>query len=225
MTKRFNASGSIIAFGDSITSGVASSPAGNVITASYMQRFANNFGTIANFKNYAISSTYICDTSSPQSIYNRLMNLTDPYDTIFIAGGVNNYAFGRPLGSLEDTASTTFYGCLRNMCRHLMHCHANSTVFFITLLAAHRTKGTELFDNINPYRNAIYEVATQYGFSVIDGSQLGLDSDVCYDFLIRYIFDGYHPTADGHELVAKDLYQLLKSKTVCASREPVGVRP
>ena len=145
LSKPFRNCARIIAFGDSITSGVASSPTGNILTPSYMQRFVSKLGDISTFKNAAVSSTYICDPNTPNSIYNRLMNLKDHYDAIFIAGGVNDYAFAKPLGCLGDTTPTTFYGCLTNMCKHLKNNHANSTVFFITPLAVHRIKGTELF--------------------------------------------------------------------------------
>ncbi len=202
--------GSIIAFGDSITAGVASSPTGNIGTTSYMQRFVNKLGNVSTYKSAAVSGTYICDSTNENSIYHKVINLTDSYDNVFIAGGVNDYAFNKPLGEFGDTSPTTFYGCLNNMCEYLKNNHSNSTVFFITPLAAHKYKGNELFVNVNPYRNAIYDVATQYGFNVIDGSQLGLDGDVSTEFIEQYIYDGYHPTAEGHELVAENLYQLLK---------------
>ena len=203
-------SGSIISFGDSITVGVASSPTGNVGTSSYMLRFVNKLGNGTTYKNEAASGTYICDSESPNSIYNKVMNMTNSYDNIFIAGGVNDYAFNKPLGALGDTSTTTFYGCLYNMCEYLKVNHPDSTVFFITPFAAHRYKGNELFANVNPYRDAIYEVATQYGFNVIDGSQLGLDGNVSDEFKEQYIYDDYHPTVAGHELVAENLFQLLK---------------
>jgi lysophospholipase L1-like esterase len=61
---------------------------------------------------------------------------------------------------------------------------------------------------MNAYRNAIFEVATSYGFNVVDGSQIGFPTEKG-PFADLMCQDGVHPNQLGHEMYAKSLRGIL----------------
>ena len=207
--KPLNFSGKLTAFGDSITAG---------ITSPNLEQTQNSYGKIIadkfdmTFENRAVSGQFICDTESEYSIYNRVLNYTSQTDMIIVAGGCNDYNFGKPLGSYEDNTPTSFYGCLRGICEYLKTNYANATVIFITPINQSRIASTEnaIFENSNPYRNAIFEIATSYEFNVVDGSQIGFPIDFEGGFKNYMIADGVHPTEEGHKLYARSLLGILQ---------------
>lgn len=140
-------------------------------------------------------------------------NPTVPPDYIFVAGGVNDCQFGSPLGSFTDGYSnpaTSFYAAVKYCCDKLQTTFPNAKVIFITPI------NSTFFERylygktaITYYRRAIYEVATSYGFSVIDGASFGfpLTENAYAD---KMIADGLHPTKEGHKFYADTLYGRLK---------------
>lgn len=199
-------------FGDSITQGVASHADGTLsaATKNYTISFVE-MSKASSSNNLGVSGTFICDSETENSIYNKVINYSGEHDIIVIAGGTNDYNFGKPLGVFGDTEPTTFYGALKSMCEHLVVNHSDKTVIFITPINQSRTPTTVdcLFDNNNPYRNAIFEVASSYGFNVVDGSQLGFPTDFNSTYKTYMIADGVHPTDEGYKMYARNLYRIL----------------
>lgn len=206
--RQINFSGKTLAvFGDSIAMGV-SSPGLVVITDCFAKLFADAAG-VGTLDNRAYSGTTICNTHT-NSICNRVLNYTGAADIFLIAGGTNDWSTGQPVGSWADAPSvqTTVYGAMKAICEYIQTNYPSADVIFITPIPY--TKPASAYPShiadLNEYRTAIYDVATYYGYSVVDGLGLGMpreqggwNNTMCADS------DGCHPTALGHALYAKSL--------------------
>lgn len=206
LSKPFEFSGKkMTAFGDSITFGI-SSPNLVYTYSPYIKTFADKCGM--TLTNKAVSGTCITDSDDNQnSIYKKLTTFTDAADVILVAGGTNDYGTGKPLGEYASTDVTTFYGAMRGICEALKTNHADATVIFVTPIE--RTdKATAAVESLNAYRNAIFEIASEYRFNVVDGSMLGFPDKTggFNDFMLA---DGCHPTQAGHDFYARNLYTVL----------------
>ena len=202
-----------VAFGDSITAGVCSDN-GTLTTVganAYIKLFCNEQNLV--LQNRGWSGSYICDPNNENSICNKVLAFdfsAATINTIFIAGGCNDYNFGKPLGVFGDTEQTTFYGALKVICEHLKTTVPDATVIFITPInQSCGATGGATFPNNNPYRNAIFEVATSYGFNVVDGEQMGFPIDFESPYKDFMIHDGVHPTTEGHKMYARNLSGVL----------------
>ena len=205
IAKPLNFGNSLVAFGDSITAGVTS-PNLEVTTDKYIKLFADSRNL--SLTNHAVSGSTITDSESAYSTYKRVTTLTYSGDTIVIAGGVNDYTTQKTIGDYNSTDVTTFYGALRGICSHLKTNHPNATVIFITPVNTTLKPNTTETTPLNAYRNAIFEIATEYGFNVVDGTQINLPSKAgaYHDYMMT---DGVHPTVEGHKLYARSLMGIL----------------
>lgn len=198
------ASKKVTAFGDSITIGVASP--GLTSTTPYIRLFTDHVGATLN--NKAISGSCIGGTGN-SSIKNKVLAYSESTDFIVIAGGTNDYNSGITLGTFGSVDSTDFYGALEAICTYLQTNYSSTPVIFITPIP-YTNKAATLKNSVgktlNDYRRAIYEVATKYGHSVVDGTSLGMPtSQGGWGNLMCDDTDGCHPTADGHKLMARSL--------------------
>lgn len=200
-------------FGDSITEGY-SSTSSSVIVNGYAKLLCDNFG--ATIDNKGLSNTRICDpNNSSSSILNRILNYSGVPDVIIIAGGTNDFGHSpqSPIGSFDDATYATLFGALNLICQHLKTNYPNVPVIFITPI--NRTKPTIATSptlDFTDLRNAIWRVAVNNGYSVIDGSMLegfvkfGEES---LPIKTQLLADGLHPTDIGHEYMANFLSGLL----------------
>ena len=206
LDKPFSFSGKkLAAFGDSITFGITS-PSLQYTYSPYIKTLADKFGM--TLVNNAVSGTCITDTDdATNSIYKKVTAFYGDADVILIAGGTNDYGTGKPLGEYADTTPTTFYGAMRGICTAIQTNHADATVIFVTPLP--RTdNASAAVEPLNAYRNAIFEIASEYDFNVVDGSMLGF-ADKTGGFNDFMLADGCHPTQAGHDFYAKNLYAAL----------------
>ena len=199
---------SMVAFGDSITTGVCSPNLGNAGENSYINLFVSKFGI--NLSNLAVSGSTITHVSS-SSICDKVASYSTEKDIVLISGGVNDYNQGQPLGQYGDTTNDTFYGALNVICNALKTNLPNATVIFISPLPETKVVDTATY-SLNAYRNAIYEVATTFGFNVVNGGLLGFTEDEADWGSAWNLFtqqDGLHPTVDGHKLYFRNLCNAL----------------
>lgn len=197
---------SLVAFGDSITAGVSSPNLGNAGDDKYISKFCSLVG--ANLTtNYAVSGSCITDADGvTTSIYDRVLAYTGNADIIWIAGGTNDWNTGKEIGTYESADVKTLYGALRAICEHLKTNHPNAVVIFVTPIPYTTTNQYSSVAPLDAYRSAIYEIATLYGYNVVNGKDLGMPfksgdwgNSMCADS------DGCHPTIDGHKLYARNL--------------------
>lgn len=218
-----------VVFGDSIAYGVYSTETGTVLqkTQSFIDLFAsaNNI----TLDNQAISGTTITNNGNQNSIFNKIINYNNYInkDIIFIAGGTNDFNQSIEIGELNSTNDTEFFGALTAICEHLKTNVPNATVIFIspipytdayynkrnsTGMLQHPYKyGNLTGKTLNDYRNAIYEIVTQYGFNVVSGGLLGMPEGNTggWNAIMCSDADGCHPTIMGHHLYAHNLSGVL----------------
>lgn len=208
LAKPFNFDGKTAAFfGDSITYGVMSPNLG-LTPNSYGRLFSTAVGL--SFENQAVSGACFSPVNSlvkGNDICDKILSYTTAKDFIFIAGGTNDYSMGNEVGTLGDTTTNTVYGALHVICEHLRNNLPNTTVIFITPINQNIPQSRSIA-HMNVYRNAIFEVATSYGFNVVDGSQIGFPTEKG-SFADLMCQDGVHPNQLGHEMYAKSLRGIL----------------
>jgi lysophospholipase L1-like esterase len=210
LEKPFDFTGkSLFVFGDSITVGVTS-PNLAVTENSYIKLFADKFNMALT--NLAESGSTLASSaeSTLKCITDKVCSRTagDP-DFVFIAGGTNDYNQGRALGKFGDTEKTTVYGALHVICEHLKTYFADATVIFITPVNVTK-KFAASVESLYAYRKAIFEVATSYGFNVVDGAAIGLpDKTGTWANTMTADTDGVHPTEAGHKLYFQGLCNQL----------------
>ena len=210
INKPFSFSGStIVFFGDSITAGVISGEH-EPTDKGYAVLFCDMGGATMSNSAASGSTTVLRDQSTRNSVYNFIENAsTVRGDYIVIAGGTNDYYYQIPLGKSNSTTPTELYGGLNEICRMLQTKAANVPVIFITPInkPTKPTATTKIY-SLDDYRNAIFEVAASWGHSVVDGASLGFPDKHGANlntFSYKMIYDGVHPTVEGHKMYARSL--------------------
>ena len=212
-----------ICFGDSITAGVYSYDGGmsETYNDSYIRLLANKLGVTFYFDdehhpydNKAQGGTGFCYTPSEypskKKITDVILEFTGTADVIYIAGGTNDFQTNQPVGSLGDNTIATVYGALYLICEYLKTNYPNAIVIFATPINMARTG---FLHGMNEYRNAIFEMATKYGYNVVDCSKFAFpDYDESVDnpdFKELMLYDGVHPTLLGHKYMADNIASIL----------------
>lgn len=203
-------------FGDSVTYGVSTNPWTNPLAECYRRLFCQYAGLTGS--NEAVSGSFIYDpeydgvTSKTSSILSQVRTkvVDDNQDFIFVAGGINDFWTGKPLGKITDDGNVSFYGALKEICAHIKSVAPSANVIFLTPINYSKTDGDSRVAALNEYRNAIFEIAVMNGFSVVDMSVVGFPKDaVSSPYRTAMIGDGVHPTALGHKMMAENLYSIL----------------
>ena len=209
MPYNFTAGKKVTFFGDSIPAGVASTGPDtrtDLTTTHYPYLFAKKYGMILD--NQCDSGDRILGNTQ-YSIIPNITSYTASTDFIFVHAGINDYGGASPLGVLGDTTNTTVYGSLYIICEYFKAHYSSVPITFITPINHWRVL-TGAVSPLNAYRNAIFEMATKYGFNVVDGSKIGFP-DVYDDTPYKSVImaDGLHPTELGHSMLFKSLCGIL----------------
>lgn len=198
----------ILAFGDSITAGVIS-PTYGVTQNSYIKLFANKVN--ATLVNKAVSgATIVNEATRSESIYTTITSTSEAADIIIISGGTNDYNLNKNLGTFDTEDTTTFYGAMRMICQYISDTWSNATVIFITPINVSKDISGYKKDRLNLYRNAIYEIATVFGYNVVNGIDLvPVNNQGNWNNYMIADADGVHPTEAGHKLYFRNLCNKL----------------
>lgn len=108
-------------------------------------------------------------TNAHNAMCARYSQIANSSDVIAVMCGVNDAGLA-PLGDINDTGSTTFYGSLNILCSGLKSKYSNSYIFFMTSFA---------YDNCNDlaemgvarkeyYYTAVKQVCAKYDIDVFD---------------------------------------------------------
>ena len=144
------------------------------------------------------------------SVYAQITAFTGQTDFIMIAGGTNDYNQGVDVGQYGDNTEYTTYGALKLICEYLKTNYPTTPVFFITPINVMKDISGIDRSLLNKYRNAIYEVATLYGYNVINGIDLvPVVGNTTWDNEFITYNDGTHPTTKGHAMYYKNLCMKL----------------
>ena len=124
--------------------------------------FVNESLEFGSINMYGVSGTTIAKKSSSDdtAMCVRISSMSKTANVISIEGGVNDCGNNIPLGNMESTDLTTFYGALKSMCEYLLTNYSGKVIFFMT-----PTKYTSFFQdpntlglNLVDYVNAMLDV-------------------------------------------------------------------
>lgn len=127
--------------------------------------------------------------------------LDEEVDLITIMGGTNDFGYDVPLGDMDSTDNTTFYGGYKQLLNHLIAKYPNTRIF---ILAPTQRKRTVMVNNLGltteDYAKACQEIANYYGFPFInmfgEVGYNGINGDL-------YTLDGNHPNELGAKRMAE----------------------
>ena len=205
----------VACLGDSITEG--DSGEGSLID-SYVPKLKKYIGT--NAQNFGKSGAWITKkTDGDISFVSRVGAIRDQ-DVVTIFGGINDFQWNAPLGTMADTADTptTFYGALKYVITTLSANNPKAKLMLITPMKTTKFQyhtydnNGNLMQNANgntqlDFVNAIKQVGEYYSIPVLDmysNSNYSpyLPSQVGHD---NFTADGLHPTAHGYERIAQTI--------------------
>lgn len=188
-----------IAFGDSITKGYCNNA---VMDTPYPKGVSEKLG-LKSFTNLGISgadlvnSTLVNEIGLNMSISNQVLALDTYYDIISVNGGVNDWHYSQPLGTINDNNNSTIYGSLNVMANHLKTNFPNSFIFFITPYNFNKNGNDGYTINDGGYSledvsNAYKKIGIKYNIPILD-----LFHEGQYELeMYNSNSDGVHPTQE-----------------------------
>ena len=225
--------------GDSISTYTGYVPEGNAVyytgkncgvtnvEQTWWKRVISRSGYILNTNN-SWSGSRVTNTNGQESSgitrATLLDNGVDP-DVIIVYLGINDFNHNVALGSFDGrgntpTETTTFREAYAIMLRNILRRYTISKVYVCTLLPDQRngadTGDPEYNENgvyLSKFNEAIKELAAAYCVEVIDLAACGITNYNASVYMGDY--DGssgcfLHPNANGHELMARKIYQAIK---------------
>lgn len=151
----------------------------------------------------------------------RYSSLPDDADVVLFMGGTNDYRkTDIPIGTVSDTGNSTFYGALNNLALGLYTKYYTNTLngYTKTIIFCTPIKAFNEIVNGNvlrQYADAVKYIAQKYNFVFIDMYyESGINPHIMNTAPTGhnpYIYDGIHPTQDGHNIIANKLVGVLKT--------------
>ena len=170
-------------------------------TSQYWDYVSQRVGGM-NIYNYGVSGQRITHFVNRYS----QMNYSD---VITVFGGVNDWGQSNPtpLGTIDDTDASTFYGALKVLCEGLLTTFSKSLIIFLTPLGNNGFGGFASDKNIlgltvYDYSKAILEVCAKYKIRVIDICANSMLNPYVSELKSLYFVDGLHLNALGHEVLS-----------------------
>ncbi len=172
-------------------------------TSKHYFEYINERHPVFEIRNYGISGTRIAGTVS-DAMCNRYSEMLNA-DLITVFGGVNDWGQENPvpLGQIETTDITTFYGALKALCEGLKTKFPASVILFFTPLGCKGFSGFAVEENIwgltiADYADAIIHVCERYDIPVLDLYRSCGFSVYNPVHNKKYFFDGLHLNEAGH---------------------------
>lgn len=195
--------------GDSTTWGDNSlGTGGNQISwTSHMSRLCG----FSNVINYGVCGSKIAVTSGrSDSFVERYSSMDSNADVILVMGGVNDFLFDVPLGTMNDTVNTTFYGALKALIGGLLDKYSSKKIIFMTCMKTnHATYGQSFTPNALGFKqidyvNAEKEVCDYYSVKVFDMYAESGISAFNATQATAYMPDKLHYNTDGYKRLAEN---------------------
>ena len=171
----------------------------------------------ASYTNYGINGNTIAscdgyaDNQVPMSI--RYADMDDTLDIIGFEGGRNDYNHNIPIGTDNDTDTTTFKGALNVLCEGLIKKYLGKKLFGVPCWSVNtsaNTAGATQLDYLNAFVHIVHDV---WGIEVLDSRSVGVYMN-SPEFLAKYTEDGNsisHLNADGHAMFANKVEDFLNT--------------
>ncbi len=203
--------------GDSITEGVgATAP-----QLCYVERVGAKLGCKVN--NYGICGTRIAPRHQPSDcasfdeyFLQRALKMPDA-DLVFVFGGTNDFGHGdADFGTLMDESTDSFCGAFTHLANYLTNRYGKSKLCYI--LPLHRfNEDSPLGDgsrktltvSLKEYVSAERAILQQLGIAFLDLADIFPQPEVCTP--TELFQDGLHPTNKGHELIAEQICDYVRS--------------
>lgn len=210
--------------GDSITSGGTTSNGKQAF--SYVDYLKDYLG--AEITNKGLSGSVITEgnvENQTQSFVSRSNQIQDQ-DFVTIFGGINDFWFNSPLGSMEDSSDNvkTFYGALKFLVENLSKKNPNAHFLFVTPLKECKEGAPHTYEDNNKfvlyknragfteedYVNAIKEVAAYYSVPVLDLFNSS-NMNPYIESQRQYFADDLHPNQLGAQRLALLISQVINN--------------
>lgn len=210
--------------GDSITSGGTTSNGKQAF--SYVDYLKDYLG--AEITNKGLSGSVITEgnvENQTQSFVSRSNQIQDQ-DFVTIFGGINDFWFNSPLGSMEDSSDNvkTFYGALKFLVENLSKKNPVAHFLFITPLKECKEGAPHTYEDNNKlvlhknragfteedYVNAIKEVAAYYSVPVLDLFNSS-NMNPYIESQRQYFADDLHPNRLGAQRLALLISQVINN--------------
>lgn len=162
----------------------------------------NNYGLSRS--TVAVNNEYMID----QSMYERVKEYPNA-DLWTVFGGLNDWLYQTPLGTIDSDNSITFYGALKGLVEEILNRPNNPELVLITPTQSVRNGENEIGISMNDYRKAIIDVSEMYDVSVVD---LYMTSGINSGNLDMYTKDGIHPNIKGTEMYSKEIVKAITKK-------------
>lgn len=210
--------------GDSVTSGGTTSNGKQAF--SYVDYLKDYLG--AEITNKGLSGSVITEgniENQTQSFVSRSNQIQDQ-DFVTIFGGINDFWFNSPLGSMRDSSDNveTFYGALKFLVENLSKKNPNAHFLFVTPLKECKEGAPHTYEDNNKfvlyknragfteedYVNAIKEVAAYYSVPVLDLFNSS-NMNPYIESQRQYFVDDLHPNQLGAQRLALLISQVINN--------------
>ena len=210
--------------GDSVTSGGTTSNGKQAF--SYVDYLKDYLG--AEITNKGLSGSVITEgniENQTQSFVSRSNQIQDQ-DFVTIFGGINDFWFNSPLGSMKDSSDNveTFYGALKFLVENLSKKNPNAHFLFVTPLKECKEGAPHTYEDNNKfvlyknragfteedYVNAIKEVAAYYSVPVLDLFNSS-NMNPYIESQRQYFADDLHPNQLGAQRLALLISQAINN--------------
>jgi len=171
------------------------------LVSAYLGLKTNNFGLASS--TIAVNNSYLKN----MSIYERVLDYPDA-DLWTIFGGVNDWLYKTPVGTINDTDPSTFYGALKAICEEILNRPNHPKLILFTPLQSNRNGENEEGVSMQEYRQAIIDVGNLYNVPVLDLYNVG---GINPDNLDTYTRDGIHPNVEGTTLYVPAIVEIIQS--------------
>lgn len=180
----------MVCLGDSLTAGQGiETPYSAFVKEELGFKEVYNYGigwsTVAN------GGTCDCHPNNYEGGHNPFVyrySLMNQGDIIAVCGGANDHGLNVPIGTIDDTAETTFYGALNRLITGLKKCNPGAYIFFMTPFNYDTVNDNGI--HLSGYVEAIKKVCEKHDIDCFDcytevPINVGVDT-----------IDGTHPTQD-----------------------------
>lgn len=210
--------------GDSVTSGGTTSNGKQAF--SYVDYLKDYLG--AEITNKGLSGSVITEgniENQTQSFVSRSNQIQDQ-DFVTIFGGINDFWFNSPLGSMKDSSDNveTFYGALKFLVENLSKKNPIAHFLFVTPLKECKEGAPHTYEDNNKlvlhknragfteedYVNAIKEVAAYYSVPVLDLFNSS-NMNPYIESQRQYFADDLHPNQLGAQRLALIISQAINN--------------
>ena len=171
--------------------------------------------SLAEVRNYGVSGTTMAVgavSSLGESFVGRYLNMDNDADIVFVLGGTNDYNSSVPLGTIDSTDNTEFYGALHILCKGLRVKYKGKIIIFAT--PPKRYTWDEVskpkIAPLQSYCTAIKEVCSKFGIPVVDLNSISniyADADISSP----YLSDGLHPNEEGHKIMGRIISKFINN--------------